>query len=60
MSHHKRGRPKSRRGGCLLCKPHKLTRHNKGRRKRTTAGGIGSPLPSDLRANVSAKEQGAL
>lgn len=21
--HHKRGRPKSRRSGCLLCKPHK-------------------------------------
>ncbi len=21
--HHKRGRPKSRRAGCLLCKPHK-------------------------------------
>ena len=23
MTHHKRGRPKNRRGGCLLCKPHK-------------------------------------
>lgn len=23
MGHHKRGRPKSRRAGCLLCKPHK-------------------------------------
>ncbi|MDJ0523200.1 MAG: hypothetical protein QNJ90_14110 [Planctomycetota bacterium] len=21
--HHKRGRPKNRRAGCLLCKPHK-------------------------------------
>lgn len=23
MTHHKRKRPKSRRAGCLLCKPHK-------------------------------------
>lgn len=23
MAHHKRGRPKSVRAGCLLCKPHK-------------------------------------
>lgn len=23
MAHHKRRRPKSRRAGCLLCKPHK-------------------------------------
>lgn len=23
MSHHKRRRPKNRRGGCLFCKPHK-------------------------------------
>ena len=23
MAHHKRGRPKSRRAGCLLCKPQK-------------------------------------
>lgn len=22
--HHKRGRPKRRRAGCLMCKPHKL------------------------------------
>jgi hypothetical protein len=24
--HHKRGRPKDRRSGCLLCKPHKANR----------------------------------
>ena len=23
MAHHKRGRPKNRRAGCLYCKPHK-------------------------------------
>lgn len=22
--HHKRGRPKNRRSGCLMCKPHKM------------------------------------
>jgi hypothetical protein len=22
--HHKRGRPKNRRAGCLMCKPHKM------------------------------------
>ena len=22
--HHKRGRPKNRRSGCLICKPHKM------------------------------------
>ncbi len=24
MSHHKRGKPKNSRAGCLLCKPHKM------------------------------------
>jgi hypothetical protein len=24
MAHHKRHRPKNRRAGCLLCKPHKM------------------------------------
>ena len=24
MAHHKRGRPKNRRAGCLYCKPHKM------------------------------------
>ncbi|MFO1183556.1 MAG: hypothetical protein U1E56_02060 [Bauldia sp.] len=24
MAHHKRGRPKNRRSGCLLCKPWKI------------------------------------
>lgn len=26
---HKRGRPKNRRAGCLLCKPHKMNGWNK-------------------------------
>lgn len=30
MANHKRGRPKQRRAGCLLCKPHKLSSAKKG------------------------------
>lgn len=29
MAHHKRGKPKSSRAGCLLCKPHKHQRNRK-------------------------------
>lgn len=35
MAHHKRKRPKHRRSGCLLCKPHKLTANAKSRRQRS-------------------------
>jgi hypothetical protein len=31
---HKRGRPKQRRAGCLLCKPHKLSSAKKAARRR--------------------------
>lgn len=34
MAHHKRRRPKHRRSGCLLCKPHKLTANVKAARKK--------------------------
>ena len=34
MAHHKRKRPKHRRSGCLLCKPHKLTANVKAQRSR--------------------------
>jgi len=34
MAHHKRKRPKHRRNGCLLCKPHKLTANVKAERRR--------------------------
>jgi len=33
MAHHKRKRPKHRRNGCLLCKPHKLTAAVKAERR---------------------------
>jgi len=34
MANHKRGRPKHRRAGCLLCKPHKRTANKKAQRSR--------------------------
>jgi hypothetical protein len=34
MANHKRRRPKHRRSGCLLCKPHKLTANAKAERRR--------------------------
>ena len=34
MANHKRHRPKARRSGCLLCKPHKLTANAKADRRR--------------------------
>lgn len=53
---HKRKRPKARRAGCLLCKPHKLPALNKRRRRSTKAGDVGR---QEARANVDAREQGA-
>lgn len=35
MGHHKRKRPKDRRGGCLFCKPHK-SNANKDRKTEQT------------------------
>jgi hypothetical protein len=34
MANHKRKRPKHRRGGCLLCKPQKLTANAKAQRRK--------------------------
>lgn len=34
MAHHKRHRPKSRRGGCLLCKMHKLPANKHGEKAK--------------------------
>ena len=41
MAHHKRGRPKNRRAGCLMCKPWKAN----GVKKR---GDVSSPPMMDL------------
>lgn len=46
--HHKRGRPKSRRSGCLFCKPHKHQR-SKDREDSQTM--------QERRARVGDKEQ---
>jgi hypothetical protein len=58
LMNHKRGRPKNRRAGCLMCKPHKMNGLKGQRRKRTH--GSWSNRRQEVRANVSAKEQGAL
>ncbi|SOD41332.1 hypothetical protein SAMN06298226_1627 [Nitrosovibrio sp. Nv4] len=29
--HHKRGKPKNARAGCLMCKPHKMNGYHRGR-----------------------------
>lgn len=55
---HKRRRPKNRRAGCLMCKPHKAN-HVKGQRRSRTRGSW-SNRRQEVRANVAAKEQGAL
>jgi hypothetical protein len=34
MGHHKRRRPKNRRAGCLLCKPHKANGYSRKKRMR--------------------------
>lgn len=37
MAHHKRKRPKKRRAGCLLCKPHKSPGQDAQRRQEMRA-----------------------
>lgn len=36
--HHKRGRPKNRRAGCLMCKPHKMNGAGKLKRSVSKVG----------------------
>ena len=48
MSHHKRGRPKQSRAGCLFCKPYKGN-GTKGMKSQQTI--------HELRARISEKEQ---
>jgi hypothetical protein len=42
--HHKRRRPKHRRAGCLLCKPHKLPANGKADRRKANAGVVASEV----------------
>lgn len=50
---HKRGRPKQRRAGCLMCKPYKHPGFSKGKARREIAGtgGFGK-----LRAEIAARQ----
>lgn len=47
MANHKRRRPKSRRAGCLLCKPHKLTTNKKANRVRDNRAALRRELTVD-------------
>lgn len=49
MMHHKRGRPKNRRAGCLLCKPWKMNGFARRRRKD-------GQRFSDVRRRVAAED----
>jgi hypothetical protein len=51
MASHKRGRPKQRRAGCLLCKPHKLSSAKKAERRR----GRRDAMLHELRATHDAR-----
>jgi hypothetical protein len=51
MANHKRGRPKQRRAGCLLCKPHKLSSAKKAERRR----GRRDAMLHELRATHDAR-----
>jgi hypothetical protein len=51
MANHKRGRPKQRRAGCLLCKPHKLSSAKKAERRR----GRRDAMLHELRATQDAR-----
>jgi len=48
MANHKRRRPKNRRGGCLLCKPHKAN---------GCKGSLTHQTNQEKKARVSEKEQ---
>ena len=57
MAHHKRKRPKHRRSGCLLCKPHKLTANAKGERQRLRQESLEHARAVDEEAEVIAAER---
>ena len=54
--HHKRGRPKNRRAGCLMCKPHKMNGygHTKSMHGPNKIGG--SKLKKEFFAKIDIKE----
>jgi hypothetical protein len=57
MAHHKRKRPKHRRSGCLLCKPHKLTTNAKGERRRSRQASLEHERAADEEAEAIAADR---
>jgi hypothetical protein len=57
VAHHKRKRPKHRRGGCLLCKPQKLTANAKGERRRAEQMSLQQERTADQDAETIAAER---
>jgi hypothetical protein len=57
MAHHKRRRPKHRRRGCLLCKPHKLTANAKGERCRSREASLEYERAADEEAEAIAADR---
>ena len=57
MAHHKRRRPKHRRSGCLLCKPHKLTANVKAARRRVRQESLDYERKADEEAEAIAAER---
>jgi len=57
MAHHKRKRPKHRRSGCLLCKPHKLATNAKGERRRSRQASLEHERAADEEAEAIAAER---
>lgn len=53
MAHHKRRRPKSRRAGCLMCKPHKRQGVDRYRQQSKSGG----PVLQEQRARTNEREQ---
>jgi hypothetical protein len=57
VAHHKRKRPKHRRGGCLLCKPQKLTANAKGERLRSRQISLQHERAADRETEAIAAER---
>ena len=53
---HKRGRPKNRRSGCLMCKPHKMNGYNPDRLGTNTKYGGSRGARISIYANNDLKD----
>lgn len=60
MAHHKRKRPKNRRAGCLMCKPHKANGVKKRKFSDCSARGraeVSGPWKQEYKAGLKLREQ---